>query len=52
MPYFESYYSSPLQRCTTTANITFSDIDLPPGHEFVPTVKEYFREGISVHTCD
>ncbi|KAF4125521.1 Broad specificity phosphatase PhoE [Geosmithia morbida] len=52
MPHFESYYVSPLQRCTTTANLTFGDIDLPRQHPFVPTVKELFREGMTPHTCN
>lgn len=52
MPYFESYYSSPLVRCTITANLTFGDIALPEEHPFVPTVKEGFREGMTVHTCN
>ncbi|KAG9254527.1 histidine phosphatase superfamily [Emericellopsis atlantica] len=52
LPYFESYYTSPLMRCTTTANLTFADIDLPETRPFDPVVKEFFREGISIHTCD
>lgn len=52
MPHFESYYSSPLTRCTTTANLTFGDLDLPVEHPFIPTVKEGFREGMTVHTCN
>ncbi|KAI4598310.1 hypothetical protein KJ359_003194 [Pestalotiopsis sp. 9143b] len=52
MPAPQSYYSSPLNRCTTTANLTFASLDLPADRPFVPTVKELFREGISIHTCD
>ena len=52
MPFFESYYSSPLARCTITANLTFGDIELPEERPFVPTVKELFREGMTVHTCN
>lgn len=53
MPYFDSYYSSPLSRCIQTANTTFgAGLDFPPGRPFAPTVKELFREGISIHTCD
>jgi broad specificity phosphatase PhoE len=48
----ESYYTSPLSRCLSTANLTFFGLDLPRKHPFVPTVKELFREGISAHTCD
>ncbi|KAH6647534.1 histidine phosphatase superfamily [Truncatella angustata] len=47
-----SYYTSPLNRCTITANLTFNGLDLPEEYPFVPTVKELFREGISIHTCD
>jgi broad specificity phosphatase PhoE len=49
IPTPESYYTSPLSRCLETANITFFGLDLPT---FIPEVKELFREGISIHTCD
>ncbi|KAI0129440.1 histidine phosphatase superfamily [Xylariales sp. AK1849] len=52
MPAPRSYYTSPLNRCTVTANLTFNGLDLPAEYPFVPTVKELFREGISIHTCD
>ncbi|KAI7105629.1 phosphoglycerate mutase-like protein [Hortaea werneckii] len=52
IPYPQSYYSSPLTRCLRTANLTFADIPTPEYYPFVPTVKEFFREGISLHTCD
>ncbi|KAK0374432.1 phosphoglycerate mutase [Colletotrichum limetticola] len=53
MPYFESYYTSPLIRCGYTANITFGDIPIPADeHPFIPVVKEGFREGMTVHTCN
>jgi broad specificity phosphatase PhoE len=48
----QSYYTSPLFRCLSTANLTFSGLDLPKKYPFVPTVKEKLREGISEHTCD
>jgi len=48
----QSYYVSPLTRCLETANYTYSNLSLPSYYPFVPTVKEFFREGISVHTCD
>lgn len=48
----ETYYSSPLYRCLDTAKITFTGLDLPKKHPFVPTIKELLREGISAHTCD
>ncbi|KAL6788982.1 histidine phosphatase superfamily [Trichoderma sp. SZMC 28012] len=50
LPYFESYYSSPLRRCLQTAQLTFGSLKLP--HPFKPTIKELFRESISIHTCD
>ena len=52
IPTPQSYYTSPLTRCLQTANLTFSGLDLPSSHPFLPTVKEFFREGISGHTCD
>ena len=52
MPHFESYYSSPLSRCTITANITFADLALPEDRPFAPVVKEGFREGMTLHTCN
>ncbi|KAF2621273.1 phosphoglycerate mutase-like protein [Macroventuria anomochaeta] len=48
----ESYYTSPLYRCLDTAKITFSNLTLPKKSPFVPTIKEFLREGISAHTCD
>jgi broad specificity phosphatase PhoE len=52
MPAPQSYYSSPLTRCLLTANITFGNLSLPRDRPFVPTIKEFFRESISIHTCD
>lgn len=52
LPFFDSYYSSPLTRCTTTADLTFGDIKTPKHKPFKPVIKEYLREGISIHTCD
>ncbi|KAI6821252.1 phosphoglycerate mutase-like protein [Hortaea werneckii] len=52
IPYPQSYYSSPLTRCLRTANLTFADILPPEYYPFVPTVKEFFREHIGLHTCD
>ncbi|KAI6881599.1 phosphoglycerate mutase-like protein [Hortaea werneckii] len=52
IPYPQSYYSSPLTRCLRTANLTFADIPTPEYYPFVPTVKEFFRESVSLHTCD
>lgn len=48
----QSYYTSPLTRCLQTANYTYSNLSLPSYYPFVPTVKEFFREMISIHTCD
>ena len=52
IPTPQSYYTSPLTRCLQTANLTFSDLPLPRQYPFAPEVKEFFREGISGHTCD
>ncbi|KAL8723291.1 MAG: hypothetical protein Q9181_007317 [Wetmoreana brouardii] len=52
IPRPQSYYASPLTRCLTTANLTFNGLDLASRQPFVPTVKEFLREGISGHTCD
>jgi hypothetical protein len=42
-----------LTRTLQTANLTFTGLDLPKGSAtFKPTIKELFREGISIHTCD
>ncbi|KAL8955530.1 MAG: hypothetical protein Q9183_006608, partial [Haloplaca sp. 2 TL-2023] len=47
-----TYYTSPLTRCLSTANLTFGGLELPKCHPFVPIVKEGLREGVSGHTCD
>ncbi|KAL8714785.1 MAG: hypothetical protein Q9220_001298 [cf. Caloplaca sp. 1 TL-2023] len=52
IPTPQNYYTSPLTRCLATAQFTFTGLDIPSRHPFVPTVKEFFREGISGHTCD
>ncbi|KAJ5140378.1 hypothetical protein N7448_003786 [Penicillium atrosanguineum] len=45
--------SAPLTRTLQTANLTFNGLDLPHGSAaFAPVIKELFREGISIHTCD
>ena len=48
----ESYYTSPLYRCLDTAKITFANLPLPKKSRFVPTIKEFLREGITAHTCN
>jgi broad specificity phosphatase PhoE len=48
----QSYYVSPLTRCLQTAQLEYGNLSLPSYYPFVPTIKELFREGISVHTCD
>ncbi|KAJ5561959.1 hypothetical protein N7535_003578 [Penicillium sp. DV-2018c] len=49
----DHYYVSPHTRTLQTANLTFTGLVLPKGSTpFKPTVKELFREGISIHTCD
>lgn len=52
MPYFESYYTSPLARCVITAHETFKGLKLPKSNRFEPIVKEWLREGVSIRTCD
>ncbi|KAI1427860.1 phosphoglycerate mutase-like protein [Xylaria sp. FL1777] len=52
IPAPQTYYSSPLTRSATTANLTFAGLDLPCTRPFVPTVKELLREGISIRSCD
>jgi broad specificity phosphatase PhoE len=52
IPAPQRYYTSPLTRCLTTANLTFFGLNLPVFHPFVPEVKELLRETISGHTCD
>ncbi|KAI0403289.1 phosphoglycerate mutase-like protein [Xylaria palmicola] len=52
IPAPQTYYSSPLIRSATTANLTFNGLDLPKDRPFAPTVKELLREGISIRTCD
>lgn len=51
IPTPQSYYVSPLTRCLATANLTYSSLK-GLARPFIPTVKEYLREGISIHTCD
>ena len=48
----ESYFTSPLHRCLSTAGITFSGLHLPARQPFDPEVKELLREVIGIHTCD
>ncbi|KAI9881498.1 MAG: hypothetical protein M1830_000061 [Pleopsidium flavum] len=52
IPVPETYYTSPLDRCLATTNITFSGLKLPSRRPFIPEVKELLREAIGVHTCD
>ncbi|KAL3449510.1 histidine phosphatase superfamily [Aspergillus insuetus] len=50
----DAYYSSPMTRALKTANITFSALPLGAAGaaDFLPEVKEGFREGMSMHTCN
>jgi broad specificity phosphatase PhoE len=48
----QSYYTSPLYRCLTTANLTFTGLPLPRQYPFIATVKSKLREDVSEHTCD
>jgi broad specificity phosphatase PhoE len=40
IPAPQSYYTSPLDRCLATANLTFSNLGLPAERPFRPVVKE------------
>ncbi|KAI4276982.1 MAG: hypothetical protein L6R38_005535 [Xanthoria sp. 2 TBL-2021] len=48
----ERYYCSPLYRCLETANLTFTELDLPADRPYKPVVKELLREANGIHTCD
>ncbi|KAJ5635834.1 phosphoglycerate mutase [Penicillium longicatenatum] len=49
----DNYFVSPLTRTLQTANYTFTGLEFPKGSaKFKPLIKELFREGISIHTCD
>ncbi|KAF2399577.1 phosphoglycerate mutase-like protein [Trichodelitschia bisporula] len=52
IPAPEAYYTSPLDRCVATANLTYADLPLPHSCPFRPIVKELLREALGVHTCD
>jgi hypothetical protein len=52
IPTPQRYYTSPLYRCLSTANLTFSGLPLPANEPFIPTIKALLRESISEHTCD
>lgn len=52
MPAPEKYYVSPLYRCLQTAELTYSDLDVPSDRPFKPLVKELMREVMGEHTCD
>ncbi|KAI9371763.1 histidine phosphatase superfamily [Aspergillus egyptiacus] len=48
------YFSSPMTRALKTANITFSGLPLKQAGaaKFIPEIKEGFREGMTMHTCN
>ncbi|KAL8652738.1 MAG: hypothetical protein Q9210_002514 [Variospora velana] len=48
----QTHYTSPLYRCLETANLTFTNLDLPADRPYAPIVKELLREVLGVHTCD
>ncbi|KKA18373.1 Phosphoglycerate mutase family protein [Rasamsonia emersonii CBS 393.64] len=52
IPFPESFYVSPLNRCLQTASITFEGLDVPVVKPFRPVVKELLRETLGIHTCD
>lgn len=52
IPLPQKYYTSPLDRCLATAQLSFQGLNLPRNYPFIPEIKELFRESISGHTCD
>ncbi|GIC84488.1 histidine phosphatase family protein [Aspergillus udagawae] len=52
IPFPQSYYVSPLNRCLATASITFRGLKMPHTEPFRPVLKELLRETIGLHTCD
>jgi len=52
VPAPQAYYSSPLDRCLATANLTFGGLELPAERPFKPVIKELLREALGIHTCD
>ncbi|WPH00967.1 Hypothetical protein R9X50_00380100 [Acrodontium crateriforme] len=52
MPAPCSYVVSPLYRCIQTANLTWTNLELPIDKPFRPVIKELIREVLGEHTCD
>ncbi|KIW17800.1 hypothetical protein PV08_04995 [Exophiala spinifera] len=52
MPLPQTYYSSPLTRAMQTAQLTFSNLSVPPTRTFRPVVKEFLREAYGIQSCD
>lgn len=52
LPAPETYYVSPLTRTIQTADLTFQGLNLPPGRDYNPYIKELLREALGIHTCD
>ncbi|KAF1354637.1 histidine phosphatase superfamily [Delphinella strobiligena] len=52
IPAPQKYYTSPLHRCCATANLSFSDLELPETQPFIPEIRELLRETNGEHTCD
>ncbi|RJE18495.1 hypothetical protein PHISCL_09171 [Aspergillus sclerotialis] len=52
IPFPQSYYVSPLNRCLATAAVTFRGTKMPGTEPFRPLVKELLRETTGLHTCD
>jgi broad specificity phosphatase PhoE len=46
IPAPESYYTSPMDRCLATANLTFTGLELPAARPFEPVVKEVKAEQV------
>lgn len=51
MPAPETYYVSPLDRCLSTANITFGGLNLPKGRYFAPVVKEVSGQDFTLNAA-
>ncbi|KAF2010766.1 phosphoglycerate mutase-like protein [Aaosphaeria arxii CBS 175.79] len=52
IPSPETFYVSPLTRAIETADLSFKGLELGPGNEYKPIIKELLRETLGIHTCD
>ncbi len=49
IPAPQTYYVSPLDRCLSTARLTFAGLALPEKQPFVPVVKEVYIDSVLSH---